>query len=140
MWRVWGTKGRAELKCGFVLYLTLHEAREFPSLTENAVNNFSTLRHADPWLECALTCVRFTQAFSHAAWWLRSGSLVSACLSLALPSPACYQGDTWHGYSSELPVTHLQSGIQAHHRQALNSSWLRVGDGRPIVLTLPSSL
>lgn len=49
----------------------------FPSLTENSVNNFSTLRHADPWLECALTCVRFTQAFSHAAWWLRAKPGVS---------------------------------------------------------------
>lgn len=85
-----GTKGRAELKCGFVLYLTLNEAQEFPSLTENAVNNFSTLRHADTWHECAPTCVHFTRAFSHTASWLRSGGLVSACLSLTLPS-ACYQ-------------------------------------------------
>ena len=98
MWGVGGTKGRAELKCGSVLYLTLNE---FPSLTENAVNNFSTLRHADTWYERAPTCVHFTGAFSLLG---RSHILVAseqgpgapvilftgACLSLTLPSPACY--------------------------------------------------
>ncbi|CAI9162316.1 unnamed protein product [Rangifer tarandus platyrhynchus] len=37
-----GTKGRAELKCGFVLYLTLNE---FPSLTENASSHSDELRN-----------------------------------------------------------------------------------------------